>query len=93
MFYVIMTHNFDAETCTYGFENETKALAFLHWAWEEYYNVEIAEGSHLCESQCYYENDYAKVEWDDGCYTEWNLVEGLDEISAEFEKVWERYIP
>lgn len=30
MFYVIMTHNFDAETCTYGFENENKAMAFLH---------------------------------------------------------------
>lgn len=93
MIYVIMSHNFDAEIYIWEFENSEKAKAFLHWSWEDYYNTEIALESYLVESQCFHEESYAKVEWADGCYTEWNMIEGTDTIPEEFEKEWEKYIP
>ena len=92
MYYVIMSHNFDAQTCIYEFEEYDKAIAFLHWDWENYYNEELSEGSGLDEEECYHEDEYAQVKWEDGCQTEWNLVEGLDEPSPEFEEEWERYV-
>lgn len=92
MYYIIMSHNFDAQTCIYEFEKYDKAKAFLHWDWENYYNTELSEGSYLNRGACYHEDEYARVEWEDGCQTEWNLVEGLDKPSPEFEEVWKTYV-
>ena len=93
MYYVIMSHNFDAETCIWEFDEYQVAVAFLHWEWERYYNEEIACESRLNENECFHDWDYAKVEWSDGDYTEFTLVEGLDDVPSEFEEEWERYAP
>ncbi len=91
-YYVIMSHNFDAETCNYKVDDYDTAVALLHYLWEEYYNEEIKAESYLNENACYHEDDYGKVEWDDGDYTEFTLVEGTDKIPEVFWKVKESYM-
>ena len=91
-YYVIMSHNFDAETYNYKVDDYDTAVALLHYLWEEYYNEEIKAGSHLNEDACYHEDDIAVVEWEDGDYTEFILIEGTDKVPDEFWKVKESYM-
>lgn len=88
---VVKTHNFDIETEAAKFTDYRKATAYLHWLWEDYYNEEIACESDLDEDNCYHESDYAKVQWDDGDYTEFNLIEVLPE-REDFPEDWEKYV-
>lgn len=83
-FYVIVSHSFDAETYIYKVNNETEATDLLEWLWEDYYNNEIVAESHLNERECFHEDDYARVTWDDGDYTEFQMICGLDSIPKEF---------
>ena len=88
---VVKTHNFDCETEATKFTDYCKATAYLHWLWEDYYNNEIAAGSHLDEKNCHHEGEYGKVQWDGGDYTEFHLIE----ITSEYEDFpvnWERYV-
>ena len=75
MFVVTKTHNFDPEVEATVFESLDKAVVYLQWLWEDYYNEEIANESDLVESECYHEEDYAKIEWTDGCQTWFHLIE------------------
>lgn len=90
---VIMYHNFDAEIDATSFDNYDKAKAYLHWKWEKYYNEEIKADSNLNEAGCYYEDIFAKVEWEDGCVTYFELDTLREEAGDDdFEKNWERYV-
>lgn len=95
---VVKTHNFDVETEAAEFTDYRKATAYLHWLWEDYYNKELAyEESdkdyigHLDKDECYHEEEYAKVQWDDGDYTEFTLIE-VDSPRREFPEDWEKYV-
>ena len=72
---VVKTHNFDAETEATKFDSMREAIAYLHWYWEDYLNEEFAAGTHIDEDNTYHEEDYARVQWDDGDYTEFHLIE------------------
>ena len=90
---VTITHNFDCDTETVKFTDYRKATAYLHWLWEDYYNNEIAAGSHLDENNCYHEGEYGRVQWDDdsGSYTEFILSEILTP-REDFPADWEKYV-
>ena len=88
---VVKTHNFDPETEAAEFTDYRKAIAYLHWMWETYYNEEIANDSDLDEKFCYHEADYGIIQWMDGNYTEFNLIEITTERS-DFPVDWERYV-
>lgn len=91
MYVVVKTHNFDPETEAVEFTDYRKATAYLQWLWEDYYNDEIAEDTDLDEDECYHESDYAKVQWNDGNYTEFNLI-AITEPRRDFPKEWENYV-
>ncbi len=89
---VVKTHNnFSSETDAVKFTDYRKATAYLHWWWERYYNNEIAEDSDLDEEWCCHESEYARVQWSDGDYTEFNLIEILSPLD-DFPADWERYV-
>ena len=88
---VVKTHNFDAESEVAKFTDFRKATAYLHWIWETYYNEEIAAESHIDENNTYHESDYARVQWDDGAYTEFKLIEVYPE-REDFPADWEIYV-
>lgn len=87
---VVKTHNFDPETEAAEFTDYSKAIAYLRWMWEDYYNEEIANESYLDEEKCYCEETYAKVQWDDGYYIEFNLIK-VYEPREDFPADWEKY--
>lgn len=72
---VVKTHRFDPETEATKFADYEEAVAYLQWYWEDYYNDEIACGSDIDESSTFHEDIYARVQWRDGDYTEFNLIE------------------
>ena len=89
MFVVVKTHNFDPETEATAFEDEKEAKAYLQWLWQDYYNEEIDNNSDLVERECYNEDDYAKIQWEDGCQTWFNLIECVPARPAfTFERKW-----
>lgn len=88
---VVKTHNFDSETEATEFMDYREAVAYLHWYWEDYYDEEIACGSDLDKRMCYHEANYGRVQWNDGDYTEFNLIE-LTSKSDDFPKDWEKYV-
>lgn len=88
---VVKTHNFDIGTDAVKFTDYRKATAYLHWWWKQYYNNEIADNADLDEEWCYHESDYARVQWHDGGYTEFNLIEILPPYD-NFPTDWERYV-
>ena len=88
---VVKTHNFDPETEATEFTDYRKATAYLHWMWEMYFNEEIANNSDLDEGWCYHEDDYGRIQWVDGDYTEFNLIE-VNEPREDFPADWERYV-
>ena len=88
---VVKTHNFDIETEATEFTDYRKATAYLHWMWESYYNEEVANDSCLDEKFCYHEGEYGKIQWKDGDYTEFNLIQITSE-REDFPDDWERYV-
>lgn len=90
---VIMQHNFDAETRVVYFQERDKAVAYLHWAWEDYYNTEIAEcPDSVIEEDTYHEENYALISYKEGGITEFLLSE-VDDPLKGFETVnWRRYL-
>ena len=93
MYAVVIYHNFDADTRVTMFDNYDKAKAYLHWIWEKYYNEEIEAESHLNEADCWHQDELAKVTWDDGCYTYFELVSPYEEPEEEFNQIdWKRYL-
>ena len=89
---VIMDHTFDPETKVTIFGSRPQAEAYLHWAWEDYYNTEIAENPDgISEDETYHEDDYAVITYTDGTMTEFRVLEG-EEISEDYNKNWKRYI-
>lgn len=72
---VVKTHNFDSESEAVEFDNYERATKYLEWMWQSYYDEEIRCESHLDEGNCYHYEDYGRVQWDDGDYTEFNLIE------------------
>lgn len=75
MYIVTKTHNFDPETEATAFETREEAEKYLQWVWEDYVRREIAEESDLVMKECYHEEDFAKVQWTDGCQTWFHLFE------------------
>lgn len=75
MFIFLKIHNFDPETEASVFNTEEEARKYLESYWEDYYNAEIAECSDLVEGECYHEDDFAKIEWADGCQTWFYIIE------------------
>ena len=88
---VVKTHNFDSETEAAEFTDYRKAIAYLYWMWETYHNEELENESDLDEKYCYHEEDYGKIQWKDGDYTEFNLIE-INPVREDFPTDWERYI-
>ena len=88
---VVKTHNFDAEVEAAKFTDYREATAYLHWLWEDYYNEEIATESHLNEKECYHYCDYARVQWEDGDYTEFILIEIYPKRNG-FPEDWGKYV-
>lgn len=87
---VVKTHNFDPETEAAEFTDYCKATAYLHWMWETYLNEEIVNDSDLNEEWCYHEETYGRIQWEDGDYTEFNLIDVCD-AREDFPADWERY--
>lgn len=89
---VLMEHTFDPETRVVYFNDYNRAKAYLHWAWEDYYNTEIAENPDgISEDETYHENDYAVITYTDMEMTEFKLLE--TEPIDEFLKInWKRYL-
>ena len=48
------------------FENYDEAIDYLQWLWEDYYNDEIVAQSRMNESECWHEENEAKLTWADG---------------------------
>lgn len=71
---VVIYHNFDPDTPVYLFDMYEKAKEYLHDFWQYYYNQELSEGSKIDEALTYHEDDFARVKWIDGCYTEFVLT-------------------
>lgn len=95
---VVKTHNFDPETEAVEFDDYRKATAYLHWAWEDYLNDEMVEDSYkdedenrLDEEECYHEETYGKVQWDNGDWTEFTLIT-ITPPRDNFPKDWEKYV-
>ena len=74
MYIVVKTHNFDTEMDATVFQSRKDAEDYLQWAWQEYYNEELAAGSDIVENECYHESDFAKIEWEDGDQTWFAIV-------------------
>lgn len=75
IYVVVMKHTFDAEVVVYDCgENYEKAKEKLNELWEEYINEEYANSSELTEEECYHEDEYARVTWSDGDYTDFTLT-------------------
>lgn len=71
---VIIVHSFDGDVPVYAFGNNyDKAINYLKKSWQEYYDCEKENNSHLDESLCFCEGEYGRVTWDDGCSTEFIL--------------------
>lgn len=94
---VVKTHNFDPETEAVEFDDYRKATAYLYWAWEDYLNDEMVEDSYkdedenrLDEEECYHEETYGKVQWDDGDWTEFTLI-AVTPPRDDFPEDWENY--
>ena len=87
-----MIHNFDGDTPCYNFDTENQAKAYMHYLWEEYYNNEIAENSHLNENECFHEESYAKVAWVDGDRTEFIITFTSEPDKDFFNGDWRRYL-
>lgn len=71
---VIIVHSFEHDTPVYTFgEDYERAKNFLNEKWKEYYDEEVENNSWLDEIDCFCEDEYGKVTWSDGCYTEFIL--------------------
>lgn len=71
---VIKTHSFDPEIECSVFDSYESATHYLQQYWEDYYNTELAQSScDLDECMCFHEDDYGKVTWANGDYTEFAL--------------------
>lgn len=70
---VVITHSFDSDTPVYEYDSEEEAVKALKRLYTDYYAEEVREGSALVDSECFCEDDYAKVTWADGCVTEFKL--------------------
>lgn len=78
---VIMYHSFDTDTPVYLFDSYEKAKEYLHNLWQDYYNTELAESVvEINENETYHEDDFAQVQWMDGCYTQFILTYTSDPI-------------
>lgn len=72
---VVVYHNFNLDMPVYLFDTYENAKEYLHDIWQDYYNQELAEHPGLIdENLTFHEDDYAKVGWIDGCYTEFILT-------------------
>lgn len=95
-FVVVKTNDYDPEVEATEFDNYREATAYLHWYWEDYYNRELAENpeenfiSKLNPEECYHEEDYAKVQWDNGDHTDFNII-AITPKREGFPKDWQRY--
>lgn len=94
---VTKTHNFDPETEAVEFTDYRKATAYLHWLWEDYYNYfndEMVDEDYvvfgLDEEECYHEETYGKVQWSNGDYTEFSLIQ-ISPQRKDFPEDWEKY--
>lgn len=88
---VVKTHNFDPEVEATKFTDYDKAVAYLHWMWETYLNEEYANGSDVDEMFTVHDAEYGKVQWKDGDYTEFVLIE-VTPVREDFPADWERYL-
>ena len=75
MFVVVKTHSFDPEKSACSFDYFETAKEYLRWIWEDYYNEQIANGIDMDEYGCFIEDDYARIQWADGDYTEFCIIE------------------
>ena len=75
MYAVTKTHNFDPETEASVFYGYDEARKYLRWLWGVYYNEELENGSDMNRDECFFEDEYAKVQWADGDFTEFHLIE------------------
>lgn len=72
---VVVKHSFDRSVAVYDCGNQyDKAKNFLRKIWEEYYNEELDNNSDLNENGCFYEEEYARITWGDGCETDFTLT-------------------
>ena len=95
---VTKTHNFDPETEAVEFTDYRKATAYLHWLWEDYYNDAMVDDDfeddyrfYLDEEECYHEETYGKVQWNNGDYTEFSLIQ-ISSQRKDFPENWEKYV-
>ncbi len=83
---VIMYQSFDGDTPTVLFDNEEEAKKYLKWLWNRYYKEEQEQSVvALNETECFCEEEYAKVQWVDGDKTEFILT-FTSEPDPEFKK-------
>lgn len=76
MYAVVVYHSFEMDMPIYLFNNEEKAQKYLHKLYEEALAEEISENSELNMESTYYDSysDFARIEWADGCYTEYTVT-------------------
>lgn len=92
MWGVVVVHSFNNYSPMIIVGDLTYAKAYLHWLWEDYYNTQLAEGAELNEKECFHEESYAKITWDNGDYTEFILTYDV-EVDPRFREAdWKKYL-
>lgn len=92
MFAVVIVNSFEADCPMVMFTTRREARAYLQYAWEKAFNTELAESEvGLDESECFREDEYAKITWNDKDIMEF-FVTFDSRPDAEFEEVKERYM-
>lgn len=71
----------------YGFNTKEDARAFLLWKWEDDYNDVIANGNDYDEDNCWHEEDYAALDFDDKLYR-YEVVE----LAKPYGEEWKKYV-
>lgn len=71
---VVITHSFDPATTVYEYDTEAEAEGAFHRLYNKYLLEEVHEGSALNESECWCDDTYGRITWEDGCMTEFALT-------------------
>ena len=74
-FAVVIYNTYDLECPVYLFDTYDKAKEYLLDVWQWYYNEELANSFvGIDEEKTFYEEDHARITWNDGEYMEYNLT-------------------
>ena len=75
MYIALMVKNYDIEPEAVMFTTKALATDYLKWWWDKEYTEAKAKGQdQLYPAECYCEDEYAKLEWNDHARIEFFVV-------------------